>query len=109
MTCTRIGNGYMCHSAPSFEFRFFIWKCEFTNSMMGGPYWTISVPYFSFKDFWYTTKVWRDPWDWKFYTGMTEIYYSPGEHSLLWRIFQKHYDKWMHKSRMEIENDKTNV
>jgi len=102
MTCLKTGNGYICYHTIAFEFRFLIWKCEFTNSMYGGPYWTISVPYFSIRDFIQFGIYWNDIKDWRAYCHMSEIYYAPGEHNPLWWVFNRYYKKWLKIKELKL-------
>jgi len=104
MTCRRSGNGYMCFTENAFTFRFIIWRCEFVNAPYGGPIWHLSYPWIDIEEFKAYHRIGDSLWFcFKSIFVMKErdnLYL--GEHNILWKVFNYHYNKWVNNIKEDI-------
>lgn len=81
-----------------FEFRFLIWRCEFTDRIGCGPLWFVSYPGFRLGTYVAAGRFFKD---WRIkreYFSMIEREFYPGRYNLLWIIFNRYQRKY-YKSR----------
>lgn len=98
MPCERFNNQtIICYSNIAFEFRFLLWRCEFTDRMCAGPLWILSIPQFKFSE--YISCIRRFGFKnvniLKYFGFWERDNLCLGDKNLLWSIFNYHYKKYM--------------